>query len=443
MTEPDPLPSAASPASPAPFAASAASPAPSAASPSPTPSGSPAAVAAFPFPRPAHRPHVAVADADPRRRGRDRGRQLVPALHGGLETYDRLFALGGIRPETVRDDACRALDAVDAFRPALREQIEGIAEGAGVEPWRIAALNARTEILARSAAVPPGECSTIVRAGRTPDGAGRTHVGVQTWDWHVELSPYWHTVESGGGAHRYAGLSEHGILAKIGVNSGGLALHFNILGHADDRAGGLPVHVLAALVLEEAGSVAHARELVESAPLSSSGSFLLFDTASAVLLDLSPVGVFEAPPVAPGIHLRTNHFLTPAPARREKTWLYQPDSGERFGFLRERLTRAGGEGRDDGTGPDGRAGLHDGAGEAGAAPGAVPPLPVAAEGLPRALVTGPGEPPVTCVPDPAAPTGRRWASLATVVLDPAARTARVLDGTPAEQFTRPWITLRA
>ncbi|MET9949985.1 C45 family peptidase [Streptomyces sp. NPDC006339] len=387
-----------------------------------------ASPAPAPFPRPEHRPHVAVADPDPRRRGQDRGRRLTPLLHGAIETYDRLFALGGIRPDTVRDDASRALDAVGAFRPALRAQMEGIADGAGVEPWRIAALNARTEILARSAAVPPGECSTIVRRVprvrglRGADGAGLTHVGVQTWDWHIELARFWHTLESAGGAHRYVGLTEHGILAKIGVNSAGLALHFNILGHQEDRVGGVPVHVLAALVLEEAESVAHAREIVRSAPITSSGSFLLFDPESAALLDLSPVGVFEAPPVNAGTHLRTNHFLTGEPAAREKTWLYQPDSGQRFDFLRDRLTRA----------PLDETGTAAGAG-AGAwfEPG---------DDLRRQLVTGPAEPPVTCVPDMAAPTGRRWGSLATVVLDPAARTARVLDGTPAEHRTRPRLT---
>lgn len=50
---------------------------------------------------------------------------------------------------------------------------------------------------------------------------------------------------------------------------------------------------------------------------------------------------------------------------------------------------------------------------------------------------------MTCLPDMTAPTGRRWASLATVVLDPASRTARVLDGTPAERMTRPWRSLQA
>ncbi|MFI8252316.1 C45 family autoproteolytic acyltransferase/hydolase [Streptomyces filamentosus] len=361
------------------------------------------------FPRPERRLHVAVDSADPRERGRQRGGLTAEGLHGALDVYDRLFALAGIPEWTVRDAARRALDAVDAFRPALREQIEGVAEGAGVEPWRVAALNARTEILARGRAVPPGECSTIVRRVPVP-GGGTTHLGVQTWDWHVELGASWHTVDSAGGAHRHVGLTEHGILAKIGVNSAGLALHFNILGHQGDRVGGLPVHVLAALVLEEAGDAAHAVELVRSAPVASSGSFLLFDRERAVLLDLSPEGVFEVPATAGATHLRTNHFLSPVPARREKAWLYQPDSGERYDFLRGRL------GREPAT-------TH--------------------EELLRLLVTGPGEPPVTCVPDPEAPLGRRWASLATVLLDPAARTARILDGTPAEHADRPWYELRA
>ncbi|OKI29225.1 hypothetical protein A6A07_23920 [Streptomyces sp. CB03911] len=362
-----------------------------------------------PYPRPDHRPHVATDGPDPRSRGRSRGLQLATGLHKALAAYDRLFTLGGIRPATVREDAERALDAVGAYRPGLREQIEGLADGAGVEPWQVAALNARTEILARSRAVPPGECSTVVQRLRTPSG-GSTHVGAQTWDWHVELGSSWHTVDSAGATHRYVGITEHGILAKIGVNSAGLALHFNILGHREDRAGGIPMHVLAALVLEEAGSTEHAREILREAPVTSSGSFMLFDERSAVLLDLSPVGVFEVPEAADGTHLRTNHFLSAVPARGEKTWLYQPDSGERYAFLRDRIAR------------------H--------------PVEQAGDLVVR-LVTGPGEPPVTCVPDMTGPTGRRWASLATVVLDPAARTAHVLDGTPAEHAARPWRSLRA
>ncbi|MFI6880966.1 C45 family autoproteolytic acyltransferase/hydrolase [Streptomyces sp. NPDC050400] len=348
------------------------------------------------------RPHTTVDAIDPHERGVARGALLRDGIPGALDVYARLFALGGIDLAGARDDAERALDAIDAFRPAARAEIAGIAAGAGVEEWQAGVLNARTEILARSTAVPPGECTTVVRGG----------IGAQTWDWHVELKPYWHTLESRGARHTVVGLTEHGILGKMGVNSAGLALHFNILGHLRDRVGGVPVHVLAATVLAEAGSAAEAVAIVRSAPLASSGSFALFDAAGdAVLLDISPVGVHEIRPDAmTGALLRTNHFLTPSLTADEKSWLYQPDSGERRAFMAQRLQ-----------------------GE----------LPSTVDELAALLVTGDGEPPVTCLPDPAKPLGQRWASLATVTLDPATRTARVLDGTPADIGTTPWRVLTA
>lgn len=366
----------------------------------------------MPFPRPERRLQISVDAADPRERGVQRGQALRDTLPGTIQAYDRLFRLGAVDERVVRDDAQRLLDAIDAHRPALRAQIEGIAAGADAELWRVAALNGRTEILSRSVAVPPGECSTIMRASTDASGRART-LGVQTWDWHMEIAPYWHTITSRGGAHDYAGITECGILGKIGVNSAGVALHFNILGHREDRPEGLPIHVLAALVLEEASSTAHAVELVREAPMTSSGSFALFDEHDAVLLDISPEGVFFAPAIAEGTWLRTNHFLTAASAAKEKTWLYQPDSGERWDFLRDRLT-----------GDDAPA-LDD------------------ADALRSQLITGADEPPVTCVPDVSLPEGQRWASLATVVLDPLARRADVLDGTPAETTSRPHLTVTA
>ncbi|MDI3405159.1 C45 family autoproteolytic acyltransferase/hydolase [Streptomyces cavernicola] len=365
-----------------------------------------------PIDRPAERLHIAVDAPDAFARGAARGERLRATLPGGIAGYDRFFELGGISPQQARDDAERALDVVGAFRPQARAEIEGIAHGAGVDTWRVAALNARTEILARSSTVPPGECSTIVRRLARPDmGEARTF-GIQTWDWHVKLNPFWHTLESRGGAHDFVGITEHGILAKIGVNSAGLALHFNILGHRADGVGGIPMHVLAALVLEEAGSVREALELIRSAPVASSGSFSLFDPDEAVLLDLSPDGVFPVD-LAPehGTLVRTNHFLTPTPAAQEKSWLYQPDSGRRYDLIRDRL--------------------------AASTPPATP------DDLVAFLRSGAGEAPLTCIPDMSLPQGERWAGLATVILEPAARTARVLDGTPVDADTRPWRRLSA
>ncbi|WP_406492199.1 hypothetical protein OG936_02450 [Streptomyces sp. NBC_00846] len=58
-------------------------------------------------------------------------------------------------------------------------------------------------------------------------------------------------------------------------------------------------------------------------------------------------------------------------------------------------------------------------------------------------MTGDGEPPVTCLPDLDKPLGRRWASLAAVALEPASRTAGILDGTPVDIGARDWRILTA
>lgn len=373
------------------------------------------------IPRPEQRPHITVDAATPRERGEQRGRALADSVRGGIERYDKLFTAGGLDQATVRRDAETALDAIGEHLPAMLEEIEGIAAGSGAPLWRIGALNARTEILARSTTVPPGECSTILRvpaADPSSDAAPRHVTGIQTWDWHVELSSYWHTLEARGGTYDVVGVTEHGILGKIGVNSAGLALHYNVLGHIADKAGGIPMHVLAFAVLSETASVAEALQLIRSVPIESSGSFSLFDaTGDAVILDLSPVGVFEHRTDS-GYLLRTNHFLAPELTPDEKTWNYQPGSGARFALLTGRLSSLMTAGD----------------------------MPEVSAGLLPCMATAPGEAPVTRLPDPAEPFGKRWASLALVILDPATREARVLDGTPVDAQTatpEQWRQLRA
>lgn len=355
------------------------------------------------------RRHIAVSASGPFDRGEERGERLRDALPGGLDLYIELFRLAGLTEDRVREDALRTADVIDAFRPRLREELDGVAAGAGIAPWQVYALNARTELLAQSEQGRPGECSTIVRC-LDPGESGSRTFGVQTWDWHVELAPYWHTHEVRGGRHDVVGLTEHGILGKVGVNSAGLALHFNILGHRADGVGGVPVHLLAATVLEEAGSVEEALDLVRSAPVSASSSFTLFDEETVVTVDVTPVGVFVVEPVG-GTVVRTNHFLSPGPRAGEKDELYQPDSGERFDLVAARL--------------------------------AAGPLPRSTGELAGFLRSGPGEPPLCCVPDMTLPLGERWATLATIALEPSVRTARIAEGSPVEARERPWRVLTA
>ncbi|MFC7446375.1 C45 family autoproteolytic acyltransferase/hydolase [Rhodococcus daqingensis] len=348
---------------------------------------------------------IRLDETDPRARGRARGEQLRADLPAATELYLRLFHAVGVSEAIVRADAQRIADVVDAWDARLVEEIEGIAAGAGLDTWQVAAVNARTEILAQALGTRPGECSTIAHTPAT--GAP---FGIQTWDWHEEMDPFWHLQDVHGTRHSHVGLTEHGILGKIGMNSAGLGVFFNILGHRDDAPTGVPMHLLAAAVLGNAGTVEEALELLRSAPIATSSALTLLDTDTAVCAELSPKGVAALVPRG-GFLPHTNHFLDERNTPFEKPGLYDPDSQERLQLVASRLDR------------------HS--------------APTEADHLIEFLYSDPGQPPLCCAPEPGAPFGRRWATLATVLLEPAHRRARVLAGTPLDARRGPWTTLVA
>lgn len=169
------------------------------------------------------------------------------------------------------------------------------------------------------------------------------------------------------------------------------------------------MHVLSSVVLTECATVREAVELIRAAPIASSSAFTMLDSREAVSVEMSPEGVFEIPEVDGSVQ-RTNHFQTSALLKSQKTEIYEPDSSERLELLRERLTHG---------------------------------IPDQAGGMVKLLVSRDGEPPLTCVPDMSKGFGDRWATLATLVTDPADRSLKILDGTPVDSATKAWRTLRA
>ena len=213
-------------------------------------------------------PNGRIDERAARPRGTAIGGAWRERITAGWESYERLFAAAGAGSGLQREVAERSLDRTRSWAPALAEEIDGIAAGAGLEPWRVAALNARTEILAAAGAATAGECSTFVLA---PPGGGPPRT-IQTWDWYEALrdNMLLLTVATGDGRTVHL-FTEFGIVGKIGVNDAGLGLHFNILHHRDDgRGAGVPVHVVARRILDEAATVEEATAIARSATVSAS-----------------------------------------------------------------------------------------------------------------------------------------------------------------------------
>lgn len=249
---------------------------------------------------------------DPAERGEEYGTAHAPEVARTLAAYERLWtflapdvdlaAVGALALESIRRQAPRAAD-----------EIAGLAAGAGQPVERLAALNARTEVLGLIAPrIATTECSTVVSVA--PD---RPPVVTQTWDWYPHMQDNWMVwtfpTATGG---RITTLTEYGVLAKIGVNDRGLGVMLNMLHHdADDQPAGrerigFPVHVMLRTLLEECGSVVEARDLVASRSYSASSALTVADRdGDAASLETFPGGVGEVKPEA-GLLVRTNHFVS-------------------------------------------------------------------------------------------------------------------------------------
>ncbi|HYJ70173.1 MAG TPA: C45 family peptidase [Nocardioidaceae bacterium] len=261
-----------------------------------------------------HRHDSGHSQAD--KRGHDVGERWAGPIGVAVDAYRRHFETVGVPAERVDLIADASLDALTAWAPDLGTEVAAVADGAGRPVRELAMLNARTEILARAPRPDEAECSTVVRVPTEATLDARPW-SFQTWDWHPALATdglLWEYEPTPG--RWVKTFTEIGMLAKIGLNSAGLAVHFNILYHRSDTAdGGVPVHAIARRILDEASTLAEAVDIARSARVGASTALTVLaveggrvETAS---LEVSPEGVGILRPDSDGWLVRTNHFLSP------------------------------------------------------------------------------------------------------------------------------------
>jgi isopenicillin-N N-acyltransferase-like protein len=334
--------------------------------------------------------------ASPVDRGEEFGSRHATEIARTLDAYRHLFSARGadvdVPPTDVDRLGRRALERIEAFSPDLAEEIRGMAGGAGVPVSQLAALNARTEILAvidRAAGRPgPDECSAVVSLGE-PDAEP---AAAQTWDWYADLADGWFewTIPLPDG-RRLVTVTEYGIVGKIGVNSTGVGLLFTMLHHRDDGADmGVPVHAIARRILEVADGVDAGLAMAAPARTSASTSLTLVGARRAgkraTTVELWPGGPGQVEPTPEGLLVHTNHFLSDPARAGDLTPYTTSDTRLRHEALRRRLDPLGGR-----------------------------------AGMPEILAAmNDHEGGVCCHPDPSVDLEPYIATLATVILDVAA-----------------------
>jgi isopenicillin-N N-acyltransferase-like protein len=346
-------------------------------------------------------------ELDPYARGFALGRFGAEEIAANVAGYRELFEVVGVQPDDLPRLGRQAADTIEAWAPALGAELRGQADGAGLERWQLGILNARTEILATVGAIGEGECSTSVVLPET--GAPLT---VQTWDWHDVSNEDTLVVRYlARPGHEVRYFTEFGILGKIGVNSAGIGVHFNILNHSSDGEGiGVPVHAVARQVLERATSLDGAIEIAQSATVTASTVLTIVSyrdgRADASCVELSSGGTAVVRPADDGILLHTNHFLDAALASGEMV----PGTSStypRLEHLRARLDAL--------TSPDA--------------------VERASVGM---LVHEADGAPVCCHPDPTMSFEHRWQTLLTISLDVDGGHLQFHEGGPCTVTRESW-----
>ena len=248
---------------------------------------------------------------EPHERGVEFGSHHATEVGRTVAAYRALFAAKAGGPFDVDHWGEAAWQRIGELAPAMAEEIAGIATGAGLPVHLVAALNARTELLAVAAPLGVDECSTVVSLP-----SGRRPVACQTWDWYAAMADGWlHWTIPHPDGRVVRTITEYGVLGKIGVNGHGVGVLFNMLHHENDAPGeiGLPVHLLSRQLLDAATGIDDALTLASAAKTSASTALTVVegrdDGGDAVSIELFPGGPGVLAPTD-GLLVRTNHFVS-------------------------------------------------------------------------------------------------------------------------------------
>jgi len=254
----------------------------------------------------------------PHARGVAYGKAAAERVHRSLALYRGELERRGVKPEQVRKLARDFAPHVTAYDAAYLEEMQGIAEGAGVTLEDVIFINCRTEMMFgagamidAAAAKEDGCTAVIVLPEASADGA---LIHAHNWDWREECVDTGVVLK----IRRDAGpdmliFVEAGGLARHGLNAAGLSVTGNYLAcDRDYRTGGRTPLALIRRKLLEAGNLAEAmRTAWRHARACSTNVMLAHAPGEAVNLEMAPDEIFWITP-ADGILVHANHWLSAA-----------------------------------------------------------------------------------------------------------------------------------
>jgi isopenicillin-N N-acyltransferase-like protein len=303
-----------------------------------------------------------VACGAPREPGLQYGRGARERIARSIAAYADVFEYWAhMSWAEAREKARAYLPAIRAYDEGCLLQLEGMAEGAGLEFEDLLALNLRSEVMfggtlqgAGAAHRPAGECTAVVALSEaTTDGHTLL---AQNWDWLIHTRDTTVVLEARpDDGPDYVTVVEAGLLAKTDMNANGVGVVTNtVISDLDAGEPGVPYHVLLRSLLASE-NVTDAFFRLYRATRCSSANYLVASgdglAMDAECLPGGPLNVLADPP-RDGLLVHANHFVSPRFRTGDAGLPTMPDSLFRHARLssllassdgpldRERLQRA-------------------------------------------------------------------------------------------------------
>ena len=240
-----------------------------------------------------------------RERGLQYGQAAKDKIWHSLQTYKTLFAGHAHMSWEQAVQAARAFEAAFLeYLPQAKEEMQGIAEGAGLRYEDILTLNCRSELMFAR----PDGCSTIAVL---PQSSGNDHTYLaQTWDWimpsrastvilDIEQAPL----------PRILMVAEAGMIGGKGLNECGIGVALNALSVGHGQIG-VPLHAMYRGILNST-LITDAMDRVTQCKRAGAGNFMIASAQGlAFSVEYTPED-FDVLSTLGEPLCHTNHYLSP------------------------------------------------------------------------------------------------------------------------------------
>jgi isopenicillin-N N-acyltransferase-like protein len=252
----------------------------------------------------------------PRERGLTHGETFATEVAANVDRYLEAFGYYGADEETVYEQAAEFVDIIEAENEAYFAEMEGVAEGAGVDIEDVTLLNARWEVMysayadAAEAAAEDAATDGCTAFGAQPEITASEHTIIgQNWDWKPDIDIFVMDIRQDDAPNMVA-MTEAGIVGgKIGVNEHGIGMLLNgLVADGDgDQPFRKPYHVRfrEALNAEQLHNAVH--PLIEKDRANSANVLLAHEEGEMMDLELAPETENYLYP-EDGLLTHANHF---------------------------------------------------------------------------------------------------------------------------------------